>query len=93
MNKVYGIKEVAGNYQGHEFHNVNIHTLVPSPDGVGHGELCEVIKVRFTEVTSVFGKQMTPDDWLDLIGKYISVSYNRYGNVSSIAVVPNVDFD
>lgn len=87
MNKVYGIKEVSGVYQGVEFHNINLHTLTDSLDGVSHGQLCEVIKVKYSAVSAVFGKEMSSDDWLSLIGSNIVVGYDRYGRVNSIAIV------
>lgn len=83
--KVVGVSERSGNYQGFDYHNVYIH--VNREDNNAFGVIAEQIKIKFAQVPNVFGKAMSAADWQALVGKDISVSYNRFGNCEAINII------
>lgn len=83
-HKVIGVQEKAGEYQGHEYHNVLLHTTTTADNALG--EVTEVIKVKYNDVPEVFNKVMKSEDWQNLIGNEISVMYDRYGRTADIQI-------
>lgn len=83
--KVVGVSEKTGNYQGYDYHNVNIHCLVDSDDC--YGQSAVQVKIKFGNVSSVFGKPMSADDWQKLVGKDCNFYYNRFGQVESCQII------
>lgn len=83
--KVLGVVEKKGNYQNTDYHNVMIHCSVKDEKAIG--VVTEVIKVKFTDVSEVFGQVMSNADWQKLIGKEVKASYDKYGRCSDIRVI------
>lgn len=81
---VVGISEKIGEYQGRDYHNIMLHCTKESDDS--YGLITEVVKVKFANVSEVFGKVMSAADWQNLVGKTVFVNYNRYGTVQSVQV-------
>jgi len=84
---VVGIKESAGTYEGNSYHNINLHCLVPALDKGSLGQLAEIVKIKFEAVNSIFGKEMTKEDWNNLIGATIKCGYDKYGRCESVSVI------
>lgn len=81
---VLGVQEKRGQYQGNDYHNVMLHCSKEDSDC--YGVITEVIKVKFSNVSEVFGKVMSASDWSNLIGCSIIANYNRFGNIEHISV-------
>lgn len=87
VNKIIGIKEVKGEYQGKQYHNVNFQTVYNSESETSSGEMCEVVKIKYDLLTDVFGKPVTFEDLKGFIGSLCEIGYNKFGNVSYIRIV------
>lgn len=93
--KVIGISESGpGNYQGHPFHNLVLH--VETDDQYTEGKRAEQLKVKYAKLNEIFnlGKSpgeielLHPKDFRNLVGKSVSVYYDRFRNVDTVIVHP-----
>lgn len=84
--QVVGIKEAKGEFEGRKYHNLNIHCLVPAENN-DIGQLSEIVKIKVDNLTNVFGKTMSDDDFVDLIGEEIECGYNRYGQCNYVRII------
>lgn len=83
--KIYGIKEAKGNYQGADFHNVNLHCL--DDDDNATGSVCCIVKCKVSKLCDIFGDDsITVDKLQSFIGSDISVYYDQYKNPAHVVV-------
>lgn len=90
--KVVGVSVKKGNYEGNAWKNLNLYTLTKDKDV--EGEMCEVVKVKFKNLNEALSLNMTAAevdnlgtyDFMNLIGKEISVYYDKYRNVEEVVV-------
>lgn len=89
MISLIGVQRKSGTYEGHEYDNVILHCLNDNPNvPTICGEACEVVKVKARQVRDVFGGLVTNDsEWRELIGKHLSISYDRYANPQKIEII------
>ena len=85
--KVVGVKAKSGTYEGTAYNNVYLHCL--KDDENAEGQVCEVVKVKFSKLAEVFGTNpMTYEDVCALIGMDINVLYaDKYNNVGMITIL------
>lgn len=87
MLNVVGVQERKGNYQGFDYHNVILHVLDDNPATNCFGHTVQQVKIKFNLVKEVFGKPMSSADWQNLVGEFIRVTYNRFGNVDEVKII------
>ncbi|MBQ9808334.1 MAG: hypothetical protein IJM55_05655 [Ruminococcus sp.] len=94
--KVIGISESGpSSYQGHPFHNLVLHVEVE--DRYTEGKRAEQLKVKYSRLNEIFnlGKSaaevelLHPKDFVNLVGKSVSVYYDKFRNVDTIIVHPD----
>lgn len=87
---IISVKEKKGNYQGKDYHNFNIFGINPettNPQVVAGAEV-EEMKVKADAFVAILNRNIgalnTPDvkQVKDIIGLYISPSYDKFGNVA-----------
>jgi len=83
--RVVGVQQRSGEYQGNKYDNFLIHCLKEDDDCLG--EISEIVKVKASKVKEIFGRQMQPEDWQNLIGKEIRQYCDKYGQTIEVRVV------
>lgn len=91
-SKVVGVSVKSGEYQGHAYKNLVLYTLTKSKDV--EGEMSETVKVKFKNLNEAFSLNMTASevdnlgtmDFINLIGKEVSVYYDKFRNVEEVVV-------
>lgn len=88
MIKLIGVQRKAGEYNGQQYDNINLHVIDDSPASPTIcGDTAYHIKVKVHRVKDVFDGLITSDaDWCEILGKEIDISWDRYGNPSKIQV-------
>lgn len=77
INKVIGKQRKQGTYEGRDYDNVYLHcTCKEFLDDGFEGEMCQVVKVKSSDVPS----NLT-------VGAVIDVQYNAQGKVASVTVL------
>lgn len=94
--KVIGISESGpGNYQGHPFHNLVLHVEID--DQYTEGKRAEQLKVKYVKLNDIFNLGKTtgeiellkPKDFRNLVGKSVTVYYDKFRNVDTVVVHPD----
>lgn len=83
MLKIVGITRQAGEFKDRHFDNLYLHCLNDAPSRPTIcGDVCEILKIRFSEVGQVFGGLVSNDsDLRALIGQAVTPFYDRFGRV------------
>lgn len=88
MLKIVGVSRQSGEFQGNHYDNLYLHCLndAPSKSTIA-GDVCEVLKIRFSECGQVFGGLVSNDsDLRALIGSAATPFYDRFGRVIRLEV-------
>lgn len=91
-SKVVGVSVKSGEYQGHAYKNLVLYTLTKSKDV--EGEMCEAVKIKYRNLNEALSLNMTASevdnlgtmDFINLIGKEVSVYYDKFRNVEEVVV-------
>lgn len=88
-----GVQRSHGVYEGNTYDNYLLHCLDSTPFSSESkpllcGAVTEVVKVRASDVRSVFGGLIGSDsDFESLLGYGVKVSYDRYGRAVEISFI------
>lgn len=90
--KVVGVSVSKGEYQGFDYKNLVLHTLVK--DTKTEGERAQQVKIKYKNLNEALDLNLTaaevdrllPKDFINLIGKEIRVFYDQYRTVTAVVV-------
>lgn len=82
--KILGFLRKAGNYEGYDYDNLNMHCMNTATEGMIAGNPVEIVKIRVSEIKDVFaGLVLNDNDLRALIGAECRVFYGRGGKYAA----------
>jgi hypothetical protein len=84
MLKIVGVARRSGIYEGSAYDNLMLYTTKAFESGKGTGLEVKIIKVKFSVLCEIFGKQLSEKEIANFVGNEAVFYYDEYKNVNFI---------